>query len=122
MANYREQLDRQQNGQRMLWDDSRYNKSRPGDLFVFSFHREEAVVRVIERVLPHTHRLPSWDDLPEGQRDRNVLELSKATFSLPWEEWMAVGGPRLVRATQPISSNLSSIVHRARTELASYML
>jgi hypothetical protein len=116
--NYVEQLNREQQGQRMMWDDSRYNKSLAGDLFVFSFHKQEAIVRVIERVLPPSHRLPTWAALPEGQHDRNVLELSAAKFRLGWEEWMAVGGPSLVRATQPISANLSSIVRRAREEFA----
>jgi hypothetical protein len=57
--NYVEQLNREQQGQRMMWDDSRYNKSLAGDLFVFSFHKQEAIVRVIERVLPPSHRLPT---------------------------------------------------------------
>jgi protein-tyrosine phosphatase len=114
--NYGEQLNRERQGQRMMWDDSRYNKSLAGDIFVFSFHRQEVIVRIIDRVLPPSHRLPTWAANPEGQHDRNVLELSDAKFRLGWEEWMAVGGPSLVRATQPIRANLSSIVQRAREE------
>ena len=59
---------------------------------MFSFHRQEAAVRVIERALPPSHRLPTLAALPEGQHNRNVLELSAAKFRLGWEEWMAVVG------------------------------
>ena len=59
---------------------------------MFYLYRQEAAVRVIERVLPPSHRLPTWSALPEGPHERNVLELSAAKFRLGWEEWMAVGG------------------------------
>ena len=61
---------------------------------MFYFHRQEAAVRVIERVLPPSHRLPTlffepkigsnyfWSALPEGPHGRNVLELSAAKFRL----------------------------------------
>jgi hypothetical protein len=114
-VDYKEQLNLQEQGQSIKWDDSRYNKSQPGDLCVFSFHNKKAEIRVIDKVLPHTERPQSW-----AAKERNVLILSDWMCRVPWVEWLAIGGPTVVMGTQSLKKNLSSIVEHARSHMATF--
>ena len=74
------------------WDDSKYNKSKPGEFFAFYFHGLRVVIHKIESVKPPSCRLPSWSK-NVGQRDRNVLELSAPLKEIGWTEWQLLRGP-----------------------------
>jgi hypothetical protein len=113
---YDEQLRLKQQGRAVLWDDSRFNKSRPGDLFIFSFHNQKVVVHSIDAVLPPSQRPPSWA-ANEGQQQRNVVVLSDVVVSIAWHEWLQLGGPALVRATQTLKTNLRGIERHVRAEM-----
>lgn len=90
---YNEQLERvTKDGQQWCWDDSRYNKAKPGELFAFYFHGMRVVIHKILAVKPPSERLPSWSK-NVGQGDRNVLELSAPITEISWSEWQLIGGP-----------------------------
>jgi hypothetical protein len=114
-VDYEEQLRLEQQSHAVKWDDSRHNKSRKGDLFVFSHYPIEVVIRMIDDVKPPSERLHSWA-ANEGQQDRNVLVLSGVICTLPWSEWLEIGGPKRVQGTQPIKANLIPIIQRVRME------
>lgn len=88
---FREQWMRTRNGElNWCWDDSKYNKAKPGEYFAFFHHKNKVVIHKIMAVKPPSKRLPSWSS-NVGQTDRNVLELTDPLRELTWEEWMQTG-------------------------------
>ena len=73
------------------WDDSKSNKSIPGDLFAFFHSKKKLTIHRIEKVKKPIDRLSSWSD-NVGQGDRNVLELSAPLETFSMEEWRAMNG------------------------------
>ena len=85
-TDYNEQEERSANGLEIFWDDSKSNKTKLGDLFVFRFDSLRVVFHVVEDVSDSSNRLESWSK-NVGQTDRNVLKLSKKSAVVPWEKW-----------------------------------
>lgn len=73
------------------WDDSEFNKSEVGQLFVFFFPQKKVVIHRIESIHDPTHRLPSWTK-NVGQSNRNVLKLSEKLREFTMDEWQRIGG------------------------------
>ena len=86
VTDYNELEERFANGLELFWDDSRSNKTKSGDLFVFRFDSIRAVFHVVEDVSDSSNRLESWSK-NVGQTDRNVLKLSNKSVIVPWEKW-----------------------------------
>jgi hypothetical protein len=86
LTDYGEQAERSATGLDVFWDDSKSNKSKHGDLFVFRFDSKHVVFHIVEEVSDSSNRLESWSK-NVGQTDRNVLKLSKKSVIVPWEEW-----------------------------------
>jgi len=86
LTDYNEQLERSAIGSDVFWDDSRSNKCKSGDLFVFRFDSKHVVFHIVESVSDSSNRLESWSK-NVGQTDRNVLKLSKKSVTVAWEEW-----------------------------------
>lgn len=84
---FKEQLTRTQKGElSWCWDDSRFNKAKPGEYFAFMFYGIRVIIHRITAVKPPSERLPSWSS-NIGQTDRNVLELSHPLKEMTWHEW-----------------------------------
>ena len=96
---YEEQLDRATKGLRVMWDDSPKNRARWGDLFAFIHNGISVTFHRIEGHSLPSERLDSWSD-NVGQGDRNVLYLSNETVTLPWDQWLALGGWKKAQGTQ----------------------
>jgi hypothetical protein len=96
---YDEQLKRSRNGLRVLWDDSPANRARWGDIFAFIHNGYHVTFHRIEGYSLPTERLPSWSD-NVGQGNRNVVYLSFETVTLPWDQWLELGGWKKAQGTQ----------------------
>lgn len=108
---YKEQLTRERNGMQFMWDDSRYNKARQGDIFGFVKHGENVSFRKIESIHSVEARLPSWS-VNVGQSNRQVLYLGKELVSVQWDEWIRQGGHKKVQGTQHVRTNLQQLLDR----------
>ena len=111
---YIEQLNRKNEGNKMMWDDTSGNKQQVGGLFIFQENKtikREGCVRIhlVEKVYNPEHRLESWYK-NVGQHNRNVLVLSNKFIKLDWNKWMELGGPKKVQGTQHIIKNKSNII------------
>jgi hypothetical protein len=85
-SDYKEQEERLESELPIFWDDSRSNKTKVGDLFVFRFDSKHVVFHVVEDVSDSSNRLESWSK-NVGQTNRNVLKLSKKSVVVSWDEW-----------------------------------
>ena len=112
---YLEQLDRIEEGKPLVWDDSKFNKSRPGDIFGFWMHKKKVKVHFIKKVSPPSERLPSWHK-NVGQSDRNVIELSDEYFEVDWETWISIGGAKRCMGTAPAKKSLSKILEISKNK------
>ena len=104
-----EQQNREVNGLSVMWDDSKYNKSKVGDYFAFVQNYNCAQIHEIIGVLSPDHRLPTWSS-NVGQQKRNVLMLSKTKCIIDWADWITIGGPKKVQGTQSVKTNLLHIL------------
>jgi len=100
---FTEQQKRSEQGLQRMWDDSRFNKQKPGGLFAFVHNGKEVIFHYVTEVLPSNERLPSWSN-NVGQSDRQVLYLSSKYFIMPWEDWISFGAPAKVQGTQHVIS------------------
>lgn len=82
---YEEQMDRIYHGLPHVWDDSKHNNSKSGDLFGYVWNQKKLydenkslglikLYRITDIYSPK-YRLPTWSS-NVGQGDRNVIELS----------------------------------------------
>jgi len=82
-----EQMDRIIYGYSHVWDDSKHNNSKSGDLFAYIWNQKKEKgssektegkieVFIIKHVYSPKCRLVTWSD-NVGQGDRNVIELTK---------------------------------------------
>jgi len=82
-----------------MWDDSKTNQARPGDLLGFYHHNNHIEIHLIIGIDKPTNRLPSWSD-NVGQSDRNVVYLSsKPMVVIPWSVWLGLDGTDTLRGT-----------------------
>lgn len=73
---WEEQMERGKNGHQMMWDDSKYNKSKCGDLFIIFRHKIGVLVHRITDIKPPKDRLETWSR-NVGQTDKLYLFLKK---------------------------------------------
>ena len=106
---YGEQLDRISEGTPLVWDDSRFNQSTPGDLFGFWKYKDQVLIHVVEKVSSPTDRLPSWSS-NVGQEDRNVVQLSAEKVVIPWNKWIELDGAKRCMGTAPVKKGLANIL------------
>ena len=112
---FREQLNRKDEGEEIMWDDTSGNKQQVGGLFVFQKNKtskQEGCVQIhrVEKVYNPEHRLESWYK-NVGQHNRNVLVLSNEFIKLDWNKWMELGGPKKIQGTQHIKKNKINIIN-----------
>ena len=97
------------NGEKLVWDDSRFNLSRPGDLFAFWMYGKQVCIHVIEEVASPYERLPSWS-ANVGQGDRNVVQLSDHKVIIPWGKWIELDGAKRCMGTASVKKGLGNIL------------
>lgn len=105
---YTEQMERICEGKPLVWDDTKYNKSRPGDMFGFWMYQNKVKVHTIQKVSSPEDRLPSWHK-NVGQSDRNVVTLSKEFFVIEWDKWIEIGGAKRCMGTANANKSLKNV-------------
>jgi hypothetical protein len=105
---YEEQMERNLNGESLMWDDTPQNSSHVGDYFGFYKYGYEVTIHMIFFIANSEERLPSWRE-NIGQRDRNVLYLSKEIITIPWSDWLEVGGAKRSMGTTTVKKNIDKI-------------
>ena len=106
---YDEQLERTSQNQPLVWDDSRFNKSRPGDFFGFYMYKNGVKIHLIEKVSSPSERLSSWSS-NVGQEDRRVVTLSAANYFIDWDTWIKLDGAKRCQGTAPVKKSLCEIL------------
>ena len=98
---YEEQMERKAQGESLMWDDTPQNSSEVGNYFGFYKYGSEVSIHLIIHKADHNDRLPSWK-ANIGQRNRDVLYLSKEILVIPWKEWLEIGGAKRSMGTSNI--------------------
>lgn len=98
---WEEQLNRMNKGEQMMWDDSRYNKSKEGDIFIGCNNSRFLTFHKIQKILDPSNRLPSWAE-NIGQENRNVIYISPILTTMEWGEWLSLDGIKQARGTAPV--------------------
>ena len=111
---YLEQMKRGENNCQMMWDDTRYNLSRYGEMFGFYKYKMCVEIHKILKVSPPTNRLPSWST-NVGQGTRNVIYLSPMIKRIPWDEWISMDGAKRCMGTANVNKGLDKIRAYANT-------
>jgi len=93
----------------LVWDDSRFNQSTPGDLFGFWKYNDQVLIHVVEKVSSPTDRLPTWST-NVGQVDRNVVQLSAEKVAIPWNKWIELDGAKRCMGTSSVKKGLANIL------------
>ena len=106
---YVEQQVRISNGEKLVWDDSKFNQSRPGDLFGFWMYKKHVRIHVVETVHLPSERLPSWSS-NVGQGDRHVVQLSEHKVIISWDKWIELDGAKRCMGTAPVKKGLDNIM------------
>jgi len=106
---YEEQERRLQQGEPLLWDDSRFNQSEVGDLFGFWMYNNQVRIHVIEVVSDPINRLPSWSS-NVGQGSRNVVQLSDRCVVISWSKWIELDGAKRCMGTSPVKKGRDAII------------
>lgn len=100
---HEEQMDRIYHGLPHVWDDSKHNNSKSGDLFGYVWNQRrikgtsdktEGFIKIymILHIYSPKHRLPTWST-NVGQGDRNVIELtSNCIYSGTLDEFKKIVG------------------------------
>ena len=113
-----DQVQRRQNGEMHVWDDSKQNGASKGDLFAYVENSVKLKddqksngfieVFVIKEVYSPEYRLPLWSE-NVGQGDRNVVELSAEPIysgtMVEWKEQLGYVERYCVQGTIHLSNN-----------------
>ena len=112
-CNYREQLQRESEGNVLMWDDAKGNPTQKiGGAFAFVHNNKSVDFHVITRIYNTDARLPTWAN-NIGQGDRNVLYLTPCLYTMDWDTWKKLVGPATVQRTIRVVSahdNLSEFL------------
>ena len=108
-SDWEEQEEREANGQQMMWDDSKYNISKVGDILCVWHHNVSVTCHLITAVKYPSDRLPSWSR-NVGQSDRNVIEIDRAFTTIPWHTWLFIGGHKRCMGTSAIKTKRANII------------
>ena len=103
---YEEQEKRMERGQQLMWDDSKQNDAKVGDVFGFVKNNIGVIFHRIESVHGPDHRLDTWNDDDHG--GRNVLYLSEKIGKIDWNVWIRIGGSRKAQRTFKIQQKNSN--------------
>jgi len=106
---YQEQLERDRDGVQVMWDDTRYNRAKEGDLFAFVQNKKEVTFRKIVGVHSTEERLTSWSK-NVGQGNRQVLSLGPEIETWSWGVWLDQGGASQVQGTTHIRTHIHRIL------------
>jgi len=109
-----EQLVRESGGEQMMWDDSKYNTARVGDILMVWHHEKNVTCHLITSVRRSSDRLPSWSG-NVGQSDRNVIEIDSALATIPWHLWKFLHGHLRCMGTSNITTQRGNIISFLRT-------
>ena len=111
---YREQIDRGEDGMQIMWDDAKGNPTKKkGGYFAFVHNGNRVNFYMIIDIKTKKQRLATWKDNC-GQKDRNVIYLSQMFMSMAWSEWLMLGGPLKVQGTARVVSAHRAIVDRIK--------
>jgi hypothetical protein len=110
-----EQMDRESDGKQMMWDDSKFNKSKVGDILFVWHYGKRVTCHEITGVKIPAERLSTWSD-NVGQGKRNVIEIGSAFASIPWYLWLLVGGHKRCMGTGSVVSARNSIIAILRAD------
>jgi hypothetical protein len=107
---YNEQMERQEVGESIMWDDTPSNASkRAGGIFAFVHNDKHVEICHIQDVCSPENRLPSWTD-NVGHGHRNVLILSDIKARIKWDDWIKHGGHKKVQGTTQVRSNKNRLI------------
>ena len=112
---WEEQMIRESDGKQLMWDDSRYNKSKVGDTLLVWHHGVGVTCHEITGVKLPSKRLTTWSD-NVGQGDRNVIEIGSAFSTIPWHLWLAIGGPSRCMGTNSVKTARNNIIAILRAD------
>ena len=105
-----EQQDRYKRGEQMMWDDSKYNKSKKGDVIAIWKYEKGVSFHHIEKVENPQSRCKSWSQ-NVGQTDRNVILLSPEFSYFKWDKWIEMGGHKRCMGTSNITTSKDKILN-----------
>ena len=111
---YREQIQRGEDGMQIMWDDAKGNPTKKkGGYFAFVHNGNRVDFYMILDIKNKKKRLATWKD-NLGQKDRNVLYLSSKFLTMDWSDWIALGGPTKVQGTARVVSAHRAITNRIK--------
>jgi hypothetical protein len=105
-----EQQDRYKRGEQMMWDDSKHNKSKKGDVIAIWKYEKGVSFHHIEKVENTQSRSESWSQ-NVGQTDRNVILLSPEFSYFKWDKWIEMGGHKRCMGTSSITTSKDKILN-----------
>jgi hypothetical protein len=108
-----EQQDRYKKGEQMMWDDSKHNKSKKGDVIAIWKYKKGVSFHHIEKVENTQSRSKSWSQ-NVGQTDRNVIFLSPEFSYFKWDKWIDMGGHKRCMGTSHITTSKDKILNELK--------
>ena len=108
-----EQQDRYKRGEQMMWDDSKYNKSKKGDIIAIWKYKKGVSFHHIEKVENTQSRSESWSQ-NVGQTDRNVILLSPEFSYFKWDKWIEIGGHKRCMGTSYVTTSKNKILNELK--------
>jgi len=106
---YHEQLEREEQGKQVMWDDTPFNHARPGDMFAFVRNGKDVTFRYIQSVHSTKERLDTWAR-NVGQGNRQVLYLGPEIATWAWDVWIERGGAKRVQGTMHIRKQVNELI------------
>jgi hypothetical protein len=88
---WNEQLNRYSSGEEMMWDDSKTNSSKCGDVFATCFNGIKVEFYIITDIKSPHHRLPNWCS-SIGQANKNVIYIKPLGYTMDWTTWIKTTG------------------------------
>ena len=101
---YEEQLQRDKNGEQIMWDDAKGNPTKhSGGFFAFVKNGKCAEIHIVTKICRTDERLDTWSR-NVGHSDRNVLMLSPKIMEIDWQTWskQLLITPKMERGTRPV--------------------
>ena len=118
---YQEQLQRENEGDVVMWDDAKGNPThKVGGAFAFVHNSKKVEIHIVTAIHNTDERLPTWS-YNVGQGDRNVLYLTPCLYTMDWDTWRKLGGAAKVQGTSRVVSahdNLSEFLDPLFREMA----
>jgi len=74
------------------WSDGKHNNSKIGNYFAFYFHNKKLIFHKIIDIKGPEYKFFDWN-YSAGQ-SKNILILSQPLFTIKWDEWELLNGPK----------------------------